>query len=149
MNGRIFVGAFVLAALLFGGFMAYFKLYGHYEQVSGISEISSSAGPISVAQYQGLDGTSSPNKLRGCFTADPADFTGLPEAPEPEPLIAPGWFECFDAERLSADLASGAARAFLLADETKDGAVGYRILRIAAIYPDGRGYLWRHYRGEE
>ena len=39
-----------------------------------------------------------------------------------------------------------AATAYLAEDETPAGAEGYEILRMIAVYPDGRAYMWRHYR---
>lgn len=53
------------------------------------------------------------------------------------PLVAPGWFGCFDAERLGEDLESGAAIAFLGQEN-----IEYGIDRMVAMYPDGRGFAW-------
>jgi len=39
-----------------------------------------------------------------------------------------------------------AATAYLAEDETPAGADDYEILRMIAVYPDGRAYMWRHYR---
>ena len=57
---------------------------------------------------------------------------------EADPLVAPGWFECFDAERIAQDLGAGRARA-ILAEFNEP----YGFDRIVASYPDGRAYQWR------
>lgn len=55
-------------------------------------------------------------------------------APRPGPQAPP----CFDAARIGADLASGAAVAFLGARNITPG-----VDRVVAVYPDGRAYVWQ------
>lgn len=55
----------------------------------------------------------------------------------PVPTVAPGWFECFDATALGADLEGGSAIAFLGTFN-----VIYGFDRVVAITEDGRGYVW-------
>ena len=93
---------------------------------------------VPVAGYDGIDAASSPLKLRGCFRLDPAAAAALAPAPDATPLNAPFWFRCFDAGRLTADLAAGAAR------PTHSPTTRPRASTLMlAVYPDGRGYLWR------
>lgn len=146
MSGRFFMSAFIIGVLIFGAAMWYFQVYAYYETVEDIETVQVQGRAVSVSDYRGIDATTSPNKLRGCFTVDPQEFEGVPLAENPEPLTPPSWFDCFDAEQLSRDLASGAATAYLAGDETPEGAVGYEVVRMIAVYPDGRAYLWRHYR---
>ena len=148
MNGRLFMSLFVGFALIFGAALWYFQLYAYYEEVEGLESIEVAGREIPVSDYRGIDADTSPNKLRGCFTVDPDALVDAPPGPDPDPLIAPDWFDCFDAETLARDLQAGRAVAYLAADETPEGAVEYEILRFVAVYPDGRGYLWRHYRAE-
>ena len=54
-----------------------------------------------------------------------------------EPLEAPGWFDCFDADEIGAALEAGEAMAYLSVAN-----ITYGIDRIAAVFPDGRGYVW-------
>ena len=56
---------------------------------------------------------------------------------EATPLTAPGWFDCFDAVQIGADIEQGNALAFLGERNIKDG-----VDRVVAIYPDGRGFAW-------
>ena len=59
------------------------------------------------------------------------------DTPGAEPLNAPGWFGCFDAARIGADIASGAARTVLARANAP-----YGFDRVMALYPDGRAYVW-------
>ena len=54
-----------------------------------------------------------------------------------EPLIAPPWFDCFDAARIGPDVADGPAVAFLSQREIAPG-----VDRVIAVYPDGRAFAW-------
>lgn len=136
MNGRLIAGGLVLFSLLFGAALWWFQTRGHYEEVTGITEITVNGVPVAVSDYVGLDAVSSPLKLRGCFSSA-APLTG-PEAPEAEPLVAPGWFPCFDAEAIAGDIASGAAIAILA-----EFNAPYGFDRMIAAYPDGRAFQWR------
>jgi hypothetical protein len=62
----------------------------------------------------------------------------LPVAEDPTPLTPPPWFRCFDAESLQKAIYGGDATAYLLAAEAPEG---FDVM--LAVYPDGRGYLWR------
>ena len=134
MSGRILAGGLVLFALIFGAALWWFQTRGFYEETVR-SEVIIAGAAIPVTGYRGIDADTSPLKLRSCFIADPIAGPA-PEAPEP--LVAPGWFDCFDAEAIDADLASGAARAVLAAFNAP-----YGFDRIIVQYPDGRAYQWR------
>ncbi|MEM7523220.1 MAG: DUF6446 family protein [Pseudomonadota bacterium] len=135
MSGRLIAGGLVAFALLFGAALWWFQTRGHYQEVVGLDEVVIAGVATPVVGYRGIDAVSSPLKLRGCFTAEP--LTG-PPAPEAEPLIAPAWFDCFDAEALATDIAAGAATAILAEFNTP-----YGFDRIVAAYPDGRAFQWR------
>ena len=47
-----------------------------------IGGTSSSRAPVPVADWQGIDATSSPLKLRGCFHVAPGAFAAAAPAPE-------------------------------------------------------------------
>ncbi|QHQ34287.1 DUF6446 family protein [Algicella marina] len=149
MNGKIFITGLVAFLLCFGGALIYFQLYAYYQPMGQLTSISVADREIAVGSFEGINSDTSPNKLRACFDVDPAAFDGLEPATDAEPLQAPYWFGCFDAETLTEDLAAGRATAFVAEDETPANAVEYEILRFVAVYPDGRAYLWRHYREAE
>ena len=143
MSGRLVAGGLVVFALIFGAALWYFQTRAFYERVTDRGAIEVAGTRVPVTDYRGIDADTSPIKLRGCFRVDPAAVSHAPEAPAPEPLVAPPWFDCFDAAAIARDLQAGRATAYLAGDETPEGAAGYVIHRIIAVYPDGRGYLWR------
>lgn len=146
MSGKVLMSIALAFIAVMGGLMYYMQIYAYYETTDGLTTVEVAGAPVAVQNYRGIDADTSPNKLRGCFDVDPAAFTGVALAKEPKPLIAPSWFDCFDAVQISDDLEAGKATAYLAGDETPDGAVDYEIHRMIAVYPDGRAYLWRHYR---
>ncbi|WP_093248252.1 DUF6446 family protein [Rubrimonas cliftonensis] len=129
--------ALLAFAALFGAALWYAQVYAWYERDDGRTSVLVGENDTPVSDYRGLAGDSSPLKLRGCFTIDPAALEGAPEAADPAPLVAPKWFDCYDAAALGADLEAGRARAVEAGREPQ----GFR--RIVAVYPDGRAFQWR------
>jgi hypothetical protein len=138
MSGRWLVLGLLGFAALFGVVLVYMQYFAFYQRVEGVETLRFGRYAIPVAGYAGLDAASSPLKLRGCFTLDPAALDGLPPATEATPLTPPPWFRCFDAEALGHDLDTGAARAYRLAEDAPEA---FDVM--LAAYPDGRGFLWR------
>lgn len=134
MSGRILAGGLVLFAVIFGAALWWFQTRGFYQETAR-AEVIVAGAVIPVTDYQGIDADTSPLKLRSCFTA--AELTG-PPAENPDPLVAPGWFDCFDAKAISDDLTAGAARAIVAESNAPFG-----FDRIIAQYPDGRAFQWR------
>ncbi len=137
-RGRVLVVAILSFAALFGAALWWFQTFAFYERQSGTGALRVAGAVVPVADYEGIDATTSPLKLRGCFRVDPAAFAAAAPAPAPTPLVAPFWFGCFDAGAITADLAAGRARAYDLRYPEPDG-----FDTLVAIYPDGRGFLWR------
>ena len=147
MNGKI-VGSFVvLSALIFGAVVYYTQEYAFYDEVAEadaavtLTNIATGAPePILTEGFQGIDGSSSPIRYRACFTAR-MSFAALTETYVPyesaTPLIAPTWFDCFDANAIGAALEAGEAFAFLGQKDIHDG-----VDRVVAIFPDGRAFAW-------
>ncbi|MEM8980454.1 MAG: DUF6446 family protein, partial [Pseudomonadota bacterium] len=96
--------------------------------------------PRLFEDFQGIDATSSPMRYRASLTTSQS-LAQMTESyvlsDNPEPREAPGWFDCFDAGQIGADLEIGDALAFLSVEN-----VIYGIDRVIAVYPDGRGYAW-------
>jgi hypothetical protein len=136
MSGRIFISGLLLFAAIFGAAMWWFQTRGHYVEVDGIEVVDIAGSPVAVRAYKGVDADTSPLKLRGCFILV-GEFAA-PIAEDPTPLIAPDWFECFDAGKLDADLKSGAARPLLAEFNNPFG-----FDRVVAVYADGRAFQWR------
>ena len=149
MNGKIVGGAVVLTGVVAGVAMYWLQVYAFYEPVAAeapaarmqLTALATGAPePIPSEGFDGIDSDSSPLRFRGCFTT-PMSLAHLSEAYEiyetAEPLIAPPWFDCFDAGRIGADLADGTALAFLSERDISPG-----VDRVIAVYPDGRAFAW-------
>lgn len=149
--GKIAAGMILLAAGLAAGLVYYFQIYGFYEPVqpsdgtgtTRIQLVSADTGQpesLLVDDFRGIDADSSPLRFRGCFTTS-SPVTTLAETfvikDDAEPLIAPGWFDCFDAKTIGRALERGEAVAFLGHRNIRDG-----VDRVVAFFPDGRGYIW-------
>ncbi|MGF1659959.1 MAG: DUF6446 family protein [Rubrimonas sp.] len=137
MSGRALVIGLLAFAVLFGAGLWYAQVYAYYDRVDGLDAVLIGGVAVPVSDYRGLDGASSPLKLRGCFRLDPAAVIA-PDAPNPAPLSTPGWFDCFDPEAIAADIAAGRARAVIAAENEPAG-----FIRIVAFRPDGRAFQWR------
>ena len=145
--GQFLAGFTVFSALLAGGAMYYLQVYAFYEEVSAqgddvqlVSLMSGEPEPILFENFQAIDGSSSPIRYRACFTTEMSHallsetYVAFENA---EPRNAPGWFDCFDAEAIGAELKAGTALTFL---SQKNFAYG--VDRVVAITEDGRGYVW-------
>lgn len=128
--------------------MYYLQVYHFYEEVAanGTDDVQltsiTSGAPEAVLydNFQAIDATSSPIRYRACFTTtmSQAMLTETYEMYEGAvPLVAPGWFDCFDAEALGAALQEGNTLAFL-----GQANIEYGIDRIVAIDENGNGYVW-------
>ncbi len=135
MSGRTLMIALIGFSVIFGAVLWYYQTRGWYEPVESLTSITIDGRAVAVTDYQGIDASSSPLKLRGCFRMAPS---AGPAAEKPDPLIAPGWFDCFDAETIATDIAAGTALPLLAEFNTP-----YGFDRIVAYYPDGRAYQWR------
>ena len=138
--GRLLAAFLVLAGALAGGGMYYLQVYGYYATLPAVDRVTvqGPAGPVDLAVtgYRGIDSATSPLRRRECFTLA-APPQGLAPHDGAEPLNAPGWFDCFDAALLGADLAAGRATAWRVLDNQPFG-----FDRVMAVYPDGRAFVW-------
>ncbi len=145
--GRIMTAAILMTALMAGAAMYYLQVYHFYEKVTLAAEggevemkITLAGGDVidlPVRDFHGIDADSSPIRFRACFEASLPQDVGLVPYEGAEPLNAPGWFDCFDANAIGEALKVGGARAYL-----GERDVHYGIDRIIAITEDGKGYAW-------
>lgn len=138
----------VMIALIAGIAIYYLQVYAYYETVAGDGEsdvtlvalASGQPEPILYEDFQAIDATSSPIRYRACFTTEQSlaliseTYQSYDEA---EPLVAPKWFDCFDAVEIGEALERGEALAFLGEENIQFG-----IDRVVAVLPDGRGFVW-------
>ncbi len=135
------------SALIAGVGLYYLQVYHFYEEVAPTGEdvrlTSLASGEPQVVPYdefEAIDANSSPIRYRACFTTtltQDALAEGYVPYENAEPRVAPGWFDCFDAETVGTALKGGMARAFL---GQRD--VIYGIDRVVAVFDDGRGFVW-------
>lgn len=145
MNGST-VGALIVGcALAVGGGIYYAQVYGYYSEVAepSVTLVRAETGEaevIAATDVRAINAESSPIRYRACFS------TGMSQAElaetyeryaEPVPLIAPGWFDCFDAEAVGEALEEARALAFLSQDN-----VSFGIDRVVAVDADGNGFVW-------
>lgn len=138
MNGKLMVGGIVAVALAAGAGLWYSQTYAYYERQDGLNEVFAYGDAFPVTNYRGIDANTSPLKLRACFTVDWDYFPSDEFRDVAEPLTAPSWFDCFDAEAISKDIEAGNAVA-ILAEKN----VPFGFSRFIAQYPDGNAYMWR------
>ena len=143
---RIIIVVMLLIGAAAGGLMYYQQVYAYYEEVAFTPDAvvltsltSGQPEPLLVEDFAAIDAISSPLRYRACFTT-PISLATLTETyvivDDAEPRVAPGWFDCFDAEQIGADIRTEAV-VFMGIEN-----VQYGIDRVVAVYPDGRGYAW-------
>ena len=147
MTGKLLAIILVLAAAVAGAGMYYLQVYGFYydvepqpgQDVSLVVEGTENPQPIPYSAFQAIDADSSPIRYRACFETDltAEDLAAFRRVENPEPLTAPGWFDCYDAVAIAEALMSGQAQAFMGAKN-----IHYGVDRIVAVTSDGKGYVW-------
>lgn len=151
MNGKV-VGIGLLATgAVAGAGLWYLQEYHYYREVPAAEHPAVLTLPgadgadiaLPVADYRAIRSISTPIGNRACFRTDPALAEAATPYPDPTPTAAPRWFDCFDYGRLTLDIESGAARAWLVAKN-----IAPKIDSVLAVYPDGRAFIWRQQNEE-
>ena len=157
MNGKVIGIILIATGVLGGGGVYYLQEYGFYETIEATSDdmvqmtsvTTNAPESILFENFQAIDADSSPIRYRACFTT-PQSLAMMTETytlyDNAEPLNAPGWFDCFDADAIAQALETGEALAFMGTEN-----VTFGIDRIVAIQEDGRGFVWHQINacGEE
>ena len=146
MTGRILVIVILVATVIFGVGLWYSQVYAWYDDVSAttrpglVNLATGTREELTVRDLQAIEKATSPLGFRACFRLD-QNLSTLTETfqmyQSPTPLIAPAWFDCFDAGAIDAGLETGAALAFLDTRNIRDG-----VDRVIAVFDDGRAYAW-------
>lgn len=148
MMGRFMALLLLLSALVAGGAMYYLQVYAFYEEldpadVGNVKVFDLNTGQsedILTENLKAIDSDSSPIRFRSCFET-PLSVAMMTETyaiyDAAEPLVAPSWFDCFDAQEIGEALEQGGAVAFLGEEN-----ITYGIDRVIAVMPDGRGFGW-------
>jgi hypothetical protein len=148
VNGKIVAGFIVISAAVVGAAIYYLQVYAYYDKVSFTpgAEIllttidGQKPEPILAEDVTGIDAHSSPLRFRACFHT-PMSQAMLSETyiayPQATPLVAPGWFDCFNAVQIGEAIERGEALAFL-----SQANIATDVDRVVAVFPDGRAYAW-------
>lgn len=146
--GKIAASAIVLSSVIAGVGLWYTQVYAFYDpavfepgkEMTLTSLQSGAPEAIAVEGIEGIDSASSPLRFRACFTT-PLSPAKLTETYAPyegaEPLIAPSWFDCFDAVKIGEAVEKGEALAFL-----SQAQIHPDVDRVVAVFPDGRAFAW-------
>lgn len=148
-SGRWLVLAIVSITALFAAGMWYAQTRAFYTSFDQFDLAASRPDGSEIAlvleTVEGIDATSSPLRFRLCAQTDAGAAALLQEAmlyDAPTPLIAPDWFTCFDAEAITAALASGEANAYLGRRNISRG-----VDLVLARFSDGRMFAWHQLNG--
>ena len=141
MTGRIAALAIVICAAVAGIAMYYLQVYAYYDELEmqigyQVATPDGGSARLEIADFRGIDSTSSPIRYRACFTIV-GELPPMVDRRGAEPLNAPGWFDCFNAQQIGEDLIAGEARTVLVEENAPWG-----FDRVMALYPDGRAYVW-------
>lgn len=148
MTGKILVSMLVVCSVLAGVSMYYLQVYAFYDEVPATAHgdvqltnlVTGQPEPVIADDFRAIDAESSPIRYRACFSTT-LSLALLTETYEPYegavPRTAPGWFDCFDAEAIGAEIEAGTALVF-----AGQRNLEYGIDRVVAITGDGRGYVW-------
>ena len=147
MSGKLLGIIIVSIALIAGAAVYYLQVYAYYGAVSAETAqirlmplANEEPEEIIVTEFEGIDADSSPLRFRACFTT-PLSQAMLTETYQvygaAEPLVAPSWFDCFDATEIGEALVRGEAIAFLSERDIADG-----VDRVVAVFDDGRAFAW-------
>ncbi len=139
VNGKYVVIGLVTFTVLFGLVFWWFQSHAFYDETQA-DEVRIAGQLYPVTEWKGIEATSSPLKMRACFLIHET-IEALP-ALAPEPLLAPGWFRCFNAEIIAENLARDYAKAYVAERNDPKG-----FDRIVAVFPGGRAYMWRQPNG--
>ncbi len=148
MRARIAIVAIVLTALLAGAGLYYTQVYAFYvqldaEQAGGVQMVNKATNApedVPFDDFRAIDSDSSPLRYRACFvlSVDPERLADTYKPiPEAEPLNGPGWFDCYDAKEIGAEIEAGTAKVYLGVPN-----IHYGIDRVVAVMPDGRAFAW-------
>ena len=141
VNGKYVATGLVGFTLLFGLVLWWVQNHAFYQETQADEAEVVIAGTVyPVTEWKRIDATSSPLKMRACFLI--RDTIDAPPAIDPVPLVAPGWFRCFNAEVIGENLASDYVTAY-----TAQFNDPYGFDRIVAVFPGGRAYMWRQPNG--
>lgn len=146
MSGRTLLLGGLGFLVVFTAALWYTQFYAFYQDLPR-QPLTVMGQQYPVVDWQGIDATSSPLKKRVCLSVTPETAQKIAdehyELAGGTPLVAPGWFECFDARRIAGDLEAHRAQLYMVHPGVFDGVDEY-----VALYPDGTAFIWRQLQPE-
>lgn len=148
MSGKIIAAVIVVGTVIFGAALWWFQTRAYYAPVAAgtaaaeirVTLLDGGTEMLATEAFEGIDADSSPIRFRACFeTADGPETLADRAVPYPDatPLVAPGWFGCFDEHAIAAALEDGSARAFL-----GEANRPFGVDRVVVVTRTGRGFVW-------
>lgn len=148
MTGKLIAGFIVVVSLIAGIAIYYLQVYAFYDPVEATGSddvqmtllVTGEPEGILYENFEAIDANSSPIRYRACFTttmSHPMLSETYVAYDHAEPLVGPGWFDCFDAKEIGKALERGTALAFMGQEN-----IMYGIDRVVAVMEDGRGFVW-------
>lgn len=144
---RMLVATLVGLGLVAGVGLWWLQNYAYYrtlsapaEEITLVSDTTGLPEAVPYANFRAIESVSAPIGFRSCFDINlAADVIARNYMPYvgAEPLVAPRWFDCYDAAALGAALERGEAGAWL---GRRDVVWGFD--RVVAILPDGQAFGW-------
>ncbi len=138
--------AIVLSAAAAGALLWWTETRAYYYPVDAemvtieATTFSGTLDPLPIADVDAIDADTSPLRYRACFST-PLSLAMMTETYEPyedaTPLNTPGWFDCYDADAIAAQIATGDALAFL-----GEANFIYGFDRVIVVNQSGQGYAW-------
>jgi hypothetical protein len=148
-SGRWLVLGIIGVTAIFAAAQWWFQTRAYYAPIESaelfVTTLTGEVLPLDAQTFEGIDADTSPLRFRVCFTLDEAGLAAAGQGAAYDgatPLIAPGWFDCFDAAAIGAALEAGEAEAVLGERNARAG-----VDRVFAVFPDGRAYGWHQLNG--
>ncbi|MGR3485819.1 MAG: DUF6446 family protein [Paracoccaceae bacterium] len=144
MTGKVLSLGLLATAVIAGLSMWWLQTRAFYDELPAGQEVTLTGADgvpraVPIANFRGIDSDSSPIRYRACFDVEltPEEAAATFLAVGAAPLVAPAWFDCFDAADLGAAIESGDATVVL-----GEADVTWGIDRVVAILPGGQGRAW-------
>ncbi len=120
MKGKTLFIGFAICLAAFAAGLFYTINYAYYDRVN-LSELvlNTDQGDLKLRNVHMINSDRTPLKIRIC--ADPVEDIAFEKVNTATPLVAPFWFDCFDAEKLSNQIEEGELKSYIIEANTPYG----------------------------
>ena len=113
MSGRILIIGFLTFVVVFAAALWWFQTRAYYEETA--APTASKSPGRATRSATGAGSTRRPRRSSCGPVSASREAPDAPVAENAAPLVAPDWFDCFDAPALARALEAGEATAYLAA----------------------------------